>query len=894
MKLILFLVLIVTSYENCSYYHYFDENNNYKCTLNNYCPAEYNKLIPSKKECTNDCRRDNIYKYEYKMECFEECPKPNTELINNTYCSEICTEEKPYLNTLTLECVESCDDKDTCINKINQKLIDNIIKDIEKALSSFKIDELPDNIEESEIKPNIITSNQTKEKTSKDKYIDECELLLKQHYNIPKDDNIFYHKILDKYEAFYKFNQTLEKLDMSICEKIKLPEIFEYFNDTLSIECGIENPFENLITHKCVKQCDLHDLYNGFCILNYRLEESDEELTPEEYNEFQNSILNYFEDIVTSEQFYFSYLSSSNYDDNILTSGKMTITLTTPDNQIFNRDYDNGTTIDLGSCENKLKEYYHINQIYIKKIDILETGKQSPIIEYDIYGKLNNNTHLVKLNKSICGDLQVSLFIPIELKEELEYFNEKGGYFNDICDRVNSEVGKDLTLEERKKQFIQANKLICNGDCDFIGYDTENKQAKCSCKVKDSSSSFEELKSDKTKLYQSFKNPKNTFNLKVLSCNILNSKDNIKTNIGFYILTIIIIIFILIVFIFYSQGNDWLRVKMEEIIQIKYDKVTNNINEDEINRNNNIINNPVSLVKPPIKQKKLNIKRQNQKVSSPIDNNDSKNSILNKSNQGQKDVPMNIISVYEQNVNVNVNVNMNYQQQICPISVPDTDYELNWLSYTDALKYDKRTFGKYYCSLIKSKQILIFSFCPSNDYDSIIVKKYFFFLSFAFHYTINAFLFSDHSLYKEKFIIIYHLPIIIYSSLFSTFIVRILVRNLALTNRNVLVVKHQADKNTAIYIKEKQLRCIKIKFIVFFSLNSILLGFFWLYLTSFNAIYKDSQTYVLKDTIISFIFSLVFPFFNNIFPALFRSCSLNWVKNWSSCVYKLSQIIQLF
>ena len=35
----------------------------------------------------------------------------------------------------------------------------------------------------------------------------------------------------------------------------------------------------------------------------------------------------------------------------------------------------------------------------------------------------------------------------------------------------------------------------------------------------------------------------------------------------------------------------------------------------------------------------------------------------------------------------------------------DNDYELNNLSFIIAIKYDKRVFCEYYCSLIKMKQI---------------------------------------------------------------------------------------------------------------------------------------------------------------------------------------------
>ena len=55
---------------------------------------------------------------------------------------------------------------------------------------------------------------------------------------------------------------------------------------------------------------------------------------------------------------------------------------------------------------------------------------------------------------------------------------------------------------------------------------------------------------------------------------------------------------------------------------------------------------------------------------------------------------------------------------------PDTDYELNWLSYEEAQKYDKRTKCDYYGSLIRTKQLFIFTFCSFNDYNSGVIKKF--------------------------------------------------------------------------------------------------------------------------------------------------------------------------
>ena len=229
---------------------------------------------------------------------------------------------------------------------------------------------------------------------------------------------------------------------------------------------------------------------------------------------------------------------------------------------------------------------------------------------------------------------------------------------------------------------------------------------------------------------------------------------------------------------------------------------------------------------------------------------------------------------------------------------PETDYELNWLSYKHALAYDKRSKCEYYGALIKSKQLFIFTFCSFNDYNSGVIKKFTFFLSFALHYTINALFFDEsnmHQIYEDegKFNFEYQISKILYSALASTFVLRIMLQFLVLSDKDVLEVKKQQTKPLAINLKKKKLKCMKIKFAIFFILNFILLGLFWYYLTCFNAIYRNTQVYLIKNTFISFAFSLFYPFIINIFPTMIRMCSLHSSNKDQEYFYKFSQIIQL-
>jgi len=66
------------------------------------------------------------------------------------------------------------------------------------------------------------------------------------------------------------------------------------------------------------------------------------------------------------------------------------------------------------------------------------------------------------------------------------------------------------------------------------------------------------------------------------------------------------------------------------------------------------------------------------------------------------------------------------------------DYELNNLSYDEALGIDKRIFSQYYLSLLRMKHILIFSFYTYTDYNSKLIKIILFLFSFCLYLSVNA------------------------------------------------------------------------------------------------------------------------------------------------------------
>jgi len=221
------------------------------------------------------------------------------------------------------------------------------------------------------------------------------------------------------------------------------------------------------------------------------------------------------------------------------------------------------------------------------------------------------------------------------------------------------------------------------------------------------------------------------------------------------------------------------------------------------------------------------------------------------------------------------------------------DCELNYFNYNKALLYDKRTYCRYYISLLKISNPILFAFYPYKDYNIKIIKIDLFFQSFVIYFAMNTFFFnksSIHKIYEDGGVynISYFIPQIILSFIISFFISDV-IKYYFLSERNILELKYETNLSNEKIIKIK--RCLKIKYIFFFILSQIFLIFFWYYLSSFCAVYQNSQIYLIKNTLISYLLSLFFPLIINSFTSLLRLYSL---KNRNKiCIFKISKFMQL-
>ena len=317
----------------------------------------------------------------------------------------------------------------------------------------------------------------------------------------------------------------------------------------------------------------------------------------------------------------------------------------------------------------------------------------------------------------------------------------------------------------------------------------------------------------------------------------------------------------------YKKGYDLLCNQINEILNVK--DLENDIESNKKNDTKEVTTDLSSFTKKNnFNNKKNNFSKYNNEIK--LDSNTSKKNILNKRNK--------------RNSKKREGEKNNYY----------IEKEINTFSYSKALKNDKRTYFQYYLSLIRTKHILLFTFYPNKDYNLYIIKICLFFFSIALYLVINALFFNDsmmHIIYENKgfYNFVNILPQIIYCIIICS-IIFILIKQLSLSQKNILEIKHEKNK---FKLKGRVLiviRCLIIKFICFFILSIIFLILFWFYLSCFCIVYKNSQIFLIKNFSICYIISLIYPFIIYLIPGIFRIPSL---RRPGECLFKVSQIIQL-
>ena len=815
------------------------------------------------KNCDSTC--NNQYNYEYienKNECIINCENENMNVYNyNNYCYQKSLVFKDikgrffFNNSNNYFDVESCDKKCqqcTYESTVNNKCISCNNKYYSKSFiinnNSF-VDCYP--IEDYIINDTSLISSSFLQQTSS--YIENMEL-----------------NTIDSF-----INDDLITDDSTISNK----------NQISLLDLLINGGFNKNVILNFSEFININNDYS----INLKGENEKEQF-------IKNELLNNSFELIVK-------ILRENQKDIIIQEPDIFYQFTSSDNQKA-YEYPKLSKILLEDCETKLRNHYKIPEnesLLIYKIDKFIQGSLIPVVEYEIY---NFKTKEL-LNLTYCNDTKINILYPTDIQiNNLKLYNTSSEYYTDMCHSYTTEGGTDITLNDRKKEYINNNMSICEVNCDLNGYNKTSKKASCECQVKIKMPLISDIVINKDILYKKLVFSKYIVNLKIMKCyKALFTKKGLIKNSGSYIILSIILIIIINLILFLVKGYDILISQIKNYVSYKKKKETKNDNNNNNykTKNNKKKKRKCSVNKMIIKNniKMVNINFKNDNNNNPIKKgikankkyklhlmktngiiNDNNNDKINKKSSSQRKILIN-----------NRNILNNKKDQ-----AKYNDYELNELNYNEAIKMDKRTFFQYYLSLLKLNQLLIFAFYTKNDNNSRIIKISIFFFSFALYYTINALFFDESAMHKiyvnqGNFIFIYQIPQIIYSSFISTIIMSI-IRYFSLSQKEILQLKNEELIQSINKRVEETIKFLKIKFTLFFIIELLFLIFFWYYLSCFCAIYKNTQLFLTKDTLISFGFSLLYPIFICLLPGTFRILSLKDSKKNKNCLYKLSKVLQ--
>ena len=420
---------------------------------------------------------------------------------------------------------------------------------------------------------------------------------------------------------------------------------------------------------------------------------------------------------------------------------------------------------------------------------------------------------------------------------------------------------------------------MCENNCTYNGYNTGTKKALCECETKLKINAIEDIINDENILLNDFKGENNTLIINIINCiNTLFSKNGLLKNIGSYLLLINIVFFSIISVIFGKCGYQIIDEEIKEIISSKNGFKGRSKRKHKTN----------ILDSKKITKKFVRSKKKKNTVAEPNKKKLKKFSTI--------DIPKerSHSKIELKNTNILILERNKYEEKTRK-KIEYKDYELNELNYFNALLIDKRKYCQYYLSLIKTKNIILFAFYPIDDYNLKIIKIGLFFLSFDIFFSVNTFFFdmnAIHQIYKDegKYNTSYFIPKIIYSFIISYIFISF-IKYFSLSERNFYEIKNEENMNKINDKAQNVRRCLLIKYILFFLLSFLFLILFWFYLSSFCAVFKNTQIYVVINTFISFGLFLFFPIIFNILPCAFRIYSLK--KRNKKCIFKMSKYLQL-
>ena len=674
--------------------------------------------------------------------------------------------------------------------------------------------------------------------------------------------------------------------------------------------CDAHYFYKNILTNKCQKECNYDEFINEICYI---------------FDLNENNILNVTQDIRNIIK-----SLNINKNTNLVVKGNNALYQIISSEAMTQNKNKSISIIDFSKCEEILKNEEKIDYILILKVDIHLSNSTNIVLKYEVY----NPYTLKKLDLSICNKVKINTLIPysltgkyVDLYSELNELgydlnNPNDSFYNDICCPFTTENKTDILLYDRKMNYYK-NTTFCEEGCTYKEYDYIEGRVKCECLIKtDFDGNIDNIQFYSNLVLNTFFKIDHFSNIIVLKCyKLVFSKLGLDKNYGSCIFLFILAVYIILMIFFYLNFKSEVLRIFNTIIEKKYKNSVSSpiknkynrkakkhsscmISKDkiaELVRGKIMSNDNLKIHKKHQKSKfdRLNFKIKKERKNSI--NNSSKEIFNSKNKSNTFSVSDKIfkfnnkMSTLKNDIINHKSKNKNKIKKIKSLLYKFSNDELNSLKYEDAIEFDKRTYFEYYMSLIRQKQLIIFSFFNKNDYNLFSIKLSLFLFSFSLYFTVNTLFFTDetmHKIYENQGLLEYYFYLlhIIYSTFISAFITLIL-KMLALSNKNMLKIKRIKGKRNALMESVKLIKELNVRFNIYYIISFVLLIFFWYFISAFCAVYKNTQIILFENTLSSFALSLLYPFGLYLLPGMFRIPALRAKSKDKKCLYVFSNLL---
>ena len=731
-------------------------------------------------------------------------------------------------------------------------------------------------------------------------------------------------------------------------------EYYYYYSPTGNYECT-ENYFcpeiMNLIIknkNKCINNCSNDDTYiyqyNGECLLN---------CPNKTESNFENICLDIDIEICTitikNEKLNSKYLTNKIVDNLVKAYSKeYYYTLNHISQFIFDntsiiilknysclKDFElSFSKINFGACYNKVIDYFQLVSppiiTIIDKIGYLD----SPITEYIFYNSENGEKINISniefcsiiIEKNISNILENEKF-DFLIKQDIDLFNIYSTFYTSICFNFKSHNNKDIILKDRILNYYP-NISICEEEsCKYIGIDYNTKIGKCICNLTNIEIYFKNYNQEYIRILydQTFGSMLNLYDSLEKRALIFFCYDNLFKpkyffkNVGGIIITIFLIIQIILTILFFIKGfesiNNYILEVTKSFINFNKknskDSKSNNFNRifemtkaiqiqtfatsrnKDYNEEFDSLKNPKLKLPPIIKIKQRNINNLNRIniLKTEVENSKSKNEA-----DKLKDKKSENIEINEDKSDEKTEIRL-YKEKDMEQYLTMTPDEME---FYEIVKYDKRSFCRFYLDKIFSAQIILNTFFNFEETIPIYLKLILLIIYLEEFFAGCVFIYSNdyiselfYKKEKEKF---FDFIEVSFGNIATITAVSILIKYLMefffIDKKKIkYIFKRYGDDEKKLEEEiNKKLKSLKKRYIAFIIICLIFTIISWYFILCFNYAYPYTKNHWIKLSIaiiiITQIITFILPFLEDVIRVLALKCD-------SETLYNLSEYIHL-